>query len=201
MSSEQDVGQRLVEALENVDWKRVEDFTDEIRDESDRAAIVLGTALVHECLRALLQKALVPPRNKEARKGDIDQDELLGIDRPLSTLSACSNACYRLGLISDAEAENMKWIGKIRNDFSHKPGTSNADAEPYRSWIDKLAWPIHSPTFQEEYMRKHFGEERTPRVKLRSILVLTAYVLHSQAALIGGPLAALAREALRSTTK
>lgn len=85
-------------------------FGEEFRAESDRAAAILGAALLDECLRQLLASFLVDDSTKV--------DKLL-IAGPLGTFWSRRLAAYCLGLIGEDEYHDLEIIGQIRNDFAH----------------------------------------------------------------------------------
>lgn len=109
-------------------------FGKEFRAESDRAAVILGAALLDECLRQLLASFLVDDSTKV--------DKLLATDRPLGTFSSRRLAAYCLGLIGENEYQDLELIGRIRNDFAHD---------------------LHGLSFSSQSVRDRCGELRLPK--------------------------------------
>lgn len=63
-----------------------------MKEENDRAVVIVGAANIDDLLRNLVERSLLPPMNKK-------QDELLNGYSPLSSFSSKINLCYRLALI------------------------------------------------------------------------------------------------------
>jgi len=96
---------RMVE-LED-EFRQFRSFNNEFKSESDRAAVVLGAALLDSLLHQLIDAYLLPKpkQNKE--------DELLEGSSPLATFSARIKMCYRLGLIDKEFLKALDLIRKI----------------------------------------------------------------------------------------
>ncbi len=87
-------------------------FYAELKDESDRAAVILGAAKIDVQLFHLLRKVLLPTTGKD--------DELFEGESPLSSFSAKIHLTYRLGLIDAQFVHALNLIRKIRNAFAHE---------------------------------------------------------------------------------
>ncbi len=96
------------------DWLRL---ISEFRGESDRAAALVGAALLDDNLERLLKLYLVDD--------DFQVERMLGSG--LRTLGARIRACYCLGLISRDERADMACIQAIRNYFAHNLHVSFED--------------------------------------------------------------------------
>jgi len=96
------------------DWLRL---ISEFRGESDRAAALVGAALLDANLEQLLKLYLVDDEYQVER--------MLGSG--LRTLGARIRACYCLGLISRAERADLVCIQTIRNHFAHNLHVSFED--------------------------------------------------------------------------
>jgi hypothetical protein len=87
-------------------------FLTEFARESDRAAVILASAMIDESLKELLEAFLVPCSTSEDPIFD-------GSNAPLSTFSARIESAYRFGLISPSFAKCLHIVRKIRNSFAH----------------------------------------------------------------------------------
>ena len=111
----------------------------------------------------MLIKYLKPQRNKGGEK----DDELLGEQKPLSTFAARIAVAFRLGLISEDDAEAFTHLRKIRNDCAHnifqldltKPPHSNrvkefltlSTKDPSRAFaVDGMEGLVTRPNNDEE---------------------------------------------------
>jgi len=91
--------------------KEIGAFMVRLTRESERSAVVLGTArLEHGFEKAL--KAVMGHHPG-------GQDNLFDPDRPLGTLSAKIALAHRLGLIDDGYEHAVQVLRKIRNEFAH----------------------------------------------------------------------------------
>ena len=126
----------------NMDAKEIERILDELQEESDRSAVILGTAMLDKLLFQLLEKFLLP--SKESK------DDLLGGEGALSDFSARIKISYRLGLIDSELQRSLNFIKKLRNHFAHKPTGCSFDISPYRDWAKELEVPFEEyPEYQE----------------------------------------------------
>src|SRR2546423_1294633 len=91
-------------------WSNV--FDEEFAKETDRASVILATAMLDQALETLLRAYLVPT--------DSTDDKLLdGAYAPLSSFSARIDMTYRIGLISGRLCRDLHIIRRIRNEFAH----------------------------------------------------------------------------------
>lgn len=84
----------------------------EMPNESDRASVILGAALLDEALATLLKARLVP-------NGGADDALFDGANAPIGTFSARIELALRLGVINTGFARSLHLIRRIRNDFAH----------------------------------------------------------------------------------
>ena len=74
----------------------------------------------------------------------IDSDEtknlLKGIHAPFGTLSSRIFACYALGLIEQAEFDEMETIRKIRNKLAHNWDNISFESDSVKHLTEKLPW-------------------------------------------------------------
>ena len=103
-----------------------DEFVNQFKVESDRAAVILVTAKIDYSLFQLISCFLVPNPTKK--------DELLDPDEngPLSSLSARISLCYRLGIIDAEFARALHLVRKIRNEFAHEVSDARLDTPPHR---------------------------------------------------------------------
>jgi mannitol operon repressor len=92
-----------------IDPKQFQLIIDAIREESDRAAAVLGAATVDALLSELLVRAMKPDSSKK----------LFESNGAFATFSAKIEAAYAFGLIGTLEYRDLHLVRKIRNDFAH----------------------------------------------------------------------------------
>lgn len=100
-----------------------------LRDESDRAAAILGASLLEDQLTTLLEKFLVQ---------DKDKGKMFNTYAPLSTLSAKTEMAYLLGLIPKDIRKDIDYVRKIRNLFAHKIEGVSFDKSPVSDLVSNL---------------------------------------------------------------
>jgi DNA-binding MltR family transcriptional regulator len=79
--------------------------------ESDRAVALITTAYLDDALAGVIRAALLDE--------PAIVEEILGLDRPLGTLSSRIKVAYCLGLISKGTYRDLELIRAIRNRFAH----------------------------------------------------------------------------------
>lgn len=87
-------------------------FHNQFPKETDRAAVILSTAMLEQSLETLLKSRLVPLPDGDDKLFD-------GPYAPLASFSAKIDMAYRMGLISVNLCRDLHLIRKIRNDFAH----------------------------------------------------------------------------------
>jgi len=100
-------------------WKSM---NDELAGESDRAAAIVGCALLDDRLSELLSEFLV--QNQDGRS------ELLNSEVPSAPMGSFGSrivAAYAVGLIDQAERDALRKLKKVRNLFAHRLGLNFAD--------------------------------------------------------------------------
>lgn len=85
-----------------------EKFSEKLRNESDRACVILGAALLDAKLEAVCR-----------RKFQACQDDLLSDRGAISTFSARIYLAHALSWISEDAFKDLDTIRGIRNDFAH----------------------------------------------------------------------------------
>jgi hypothetical protein len=105
-------------------------FFDEFKNETDRAAVIVGAAKLDYLLYQILGRYLLPITGTK-------DDELLEGDSPLSTFSSRINLCHRLGLIDTQFARSLHLVRKIRNTFAHEVSGCRLGTPPPRrfQWV------------------------------------------------------------------
>lgn len=137
-------------------------FTDEFKTESDRAAVILGTAQLDILLYQLLGGFLLP--NPGSR------DELLDGDSPLSTFSSRISMCYRLGLIDAEFSKALNLIRKIRNSFAHEVSGVTFETGGHRDRVRELVAPFISSNSFRHLVSEYFEGSDKPADQFRAVV-------------------------------
>lgn len=141
-----------------------EKFTQDFKQESDRAAVILGAAQLDLLLYQLLEGFMLPnPSGK---------DELLEGDSPLATFSSRINACYRLGLIDAEFARALHLIRKIRNSFAHEVSSVSLNSGAHKDRIRELVAPFVDNWALATMIESYFANEQTSSVQFRAVIAL-----------------------------
>ncbi|CAG1770873.1 hypothetical protein BAC2_01338 [uncultured bacterium] len=111
------------------DWNAV--LANEFAKESDRAAVILTSAILERVLESLLCKRLAPPSDHP--------DELFQGRGPASGLSAKIAFAYRLGLISSGFRRDLDLIRRIRNEFAHNVHGCSFESQGVQSRVLALS--------------------------------------------------------------
>jgi hypothetical protein len=139
-------------------------FADEFKSESDRAAVILGTAQLDLLLFQLLDCTLLPVTGSK--------DELLEGDSPLATFSARINVCYRLGLIEAEFARALHLVRRIRNSFAHEVSSATLDAGAHRDRVRELIVPFASNWAFRLILDEFFDGGQSTGAKFRACVAL-----------------------------
>jgi hypothetical protein len=146
-------------------------FANEFKSESDRAAVILGTAQLDLLLFQLLDSTLLPVTN--------GKDELLEGDSPLATFSARINACYRLGLIEAEFARALHLVRRIRNSFAHEVSSATLDAGAHRDRVRELVGPFAANWGLREMLEQFFDNDESTGARFRACIALMSIRLDS----------------------
>lgn len=146
------------------DWNSFTAFVDEFKEESDRAAVILGAAKLDSLLGQILDRRLLPSLGST--------DELLEGDSPLSTFSARINTCYRLGLITADFAKALHLVRRIRNSFAHEVSGVSLGSGSHADRVKSLLLPVRNLPFFRSFREHFFGDEETPGANFRTCLAL-----------------------------
>lgn len=147
-------------------------FAEEFRDEPDRSAVILGTAKLDNLLYQLLQKYMLP--NKEKRS------DLLKNDGPLYSFSARVSVCYRLGLINVDTEDILHTINKIRNTFAHDPNIKSLESNSHKDKINYFFDKLNDDSLYNSLLNKYFNHNNTHSAKFRAGLALISIRLIQQ---------------------
>lgn len=105
-----------------------------LADESPRGKIIVLAEMLNVQLAELL---LVYLRESDSYD-NLDSDELLGRERPLSSFSARITACYRLGLISQTDRKALDKLREFRNVCAHECATLHYDEQRFQDNLEQL---------------------------------------------------------------
>lgn len=148
------------------DTKAFNEFVADIRNESDRAAVILAAAKIDLVLYQILQKFLLPSTSS--------RDELLDGDAPLGTFSARINAVYRLGLIAADFARALHLLRRIRNSFAHEFSGISLNTGAHADRIRELVGGFDQNCAFKKIRHKHFGVDATPAQSFRAAAAIMA---------------------------
>ena len=87
-------------------------YHEELRGESDRAAVILGAANFEDWLRETIMLSFV-------RLSKVLRNRIFENYGPLSTFSAKIDLAFALGIFDEKTRKNLHVIRKIRNAFAH----------------------------------------------------------------------------------
>src|SRR4030095_2756681 len=113
--------------------EQVEPLCKAAEGESHRAKIILFATQIDETLKDLLTKFLKPRRAKKER-----DDEMFRAFAPLSTFAGRISMAYRLGLISQDDAEAFDILRDIRNDCAHKIFEFSLTTPPHSDHLQRF---------------------------------------------------------------
>jgi hypothetical protein len=130
-----------------------DEFVDQFKNESDRAAVILATAKIDYSLFQLISCFLIPNTTKK--------DELLDPDEngALSSLSARISLCYRLGIIDAEFTRALHLVRKIRNEFAHEVKDAKLDQPPHRDRIRELTKIVSDTELFVDVKERYFLEK------------------------------------------
>jgi hypothetical protein len=94
----------------------------ELSGDSDRAAAIVGCALLDDRLGELLSEFLV--QNQDGWSDLLNSDDS---NAPLGSFGSRIVAAYAVGLIDQAARDALPKLKKVRNAFAHKTGLSFTD--------------------------------------------------------------------------
>jgi DNA-binding MltR family transcriptional regulator len=145
----------------------VEDFDqliNQFTEESDRAAVILGTAKLDYLLGQLLNKYMVASYTSD--------DPLLKNDGPISTFSSRTHLAYRLGLIDSEFAKALHLVRKTRNEFAHDVKDSQLNNPPHRDRIKDLALLFQNTPLFDEVRKTYFSDANNSSANFFTVIAI-----------------------------
>ncbi len=124
------------------------EFVKEFKDESDRAAVILGASKIDQMLYMILEKYLVPC--------SVSKDELFDNNGPLGTFSSKINMCHRLAIIDDGFCRSIHMVRKIRNTFAHEVYGASLNSGSHKDRIKSLVAPIENHKESYQWLKKKY---------------------------------------------
>ena len=149
--------------------KSITDFIGEMKEENNRAVVIVGAANIDALLRNLVESSLLPPMNKK-------QDELLNGDSPLSSFSSKINLCYRLALIDKELCDTLHILRKMRNAFAHQMKDCDLNIPPHSDRVNELVKHLKDEPLLEK-LRHFFFFYKSNSRDFRIILSLISALL------------------------
>jgi hypothetical protein len=141
-------------------------FIHEFKNETDRAAVIVGAAKLDLVMYQILQRFFLPsPRS---------DDELFEGESQLSTMNAKINILYRLGIIDADFAKALHLVRKIRNDFAHDISGCDLSSGSHRNRVRELFAPFEAYPKVEEAQQLFFKNSTGPSADFRTILAILA---------------------------
>lgn len=148
----------------NIDFAAFKAFAAEFKNESDRAAVILGAAKIDYIAYETLRRALVSTPSAN--------DELLDGDSPLSTFSSRINVLYRLGLIAPDFARALHLVRRIRNAFAHELSGCDLNSGAHRDRVRELYAPFARFETTQEIHKSFFGTHKGASAEFRIALAI-----------------------------
>ena len=141
-----------------------------MEETSDRAAVIVGTAMIDDSLKSLLKGWFCP-------SPIANEDGLLGQERALSSLNARIRIAYRLRLIDLEFAEALHEVRELRNAYAHWTIAGQLNELHYRKLIISLADKFRTVTFVQEWAKILKDDPKRYSQFLRIILYSVISVL------------------------
>lgn len=122
------------------------------KEESDRAAALLGTSFLETEMKKRLLDFLVD---------DDSSRKLFDFYHPLSTFSGLIDVAFALGLLTRGMRSDLTIVRKIRNHFAHHPKHVTFEDPPVSDWCRELTSAKGIPTqdgslFRQEDARSQY---------------------------------------------
>lgn len=111
-----------------------EEFVNEVKDESDRAAVILGASKLDQLLGILLEAYLLPCPNMT--------DSLFSNNGLLGTFSSKIDLCYRLGIIDAQFSKSIHLTRRIRNTFAYEVCGAKLNNGSHKDCVKALTSPF-----------------------------------------------------------
>jgi len=140
-------------------YQEFEKFVEDFKKESDRSAVILGTAKLDIQLYQILRKVL--------RSTPSSRDDLLDDGRPLGTFSSRIDMAYRLGLITADFARELHLVRRIRDSFAHELSNATLKYGAYQDRLNEIVTPLVKYRSYRSLRKKLFGEKAGPSIDFR----------------------------------
>jgi hypothetical protein len=127
-------------------------FMAEFEKETDRAAAIVGAAILDSALESVLKSYLVKsshPKNDSLFEGP---------NAPLSSFGSKIDMTFRLGLISEQMSKILHIVRRIRNSFAHDVVNCDFKNKQVVSLIDELTTLIFRNKRKYNEVRPGFPE-------------------------------------------
>jgi len=106
-------------------------FKENVKEESDRAMVIIAASMIDQALEAALRGRLVQLHTTE--------DPLFESSyAPLADFSAKIDLAYRIGLLPPNYAKGLHLIRKIRNEFAHSASRCTFEEPSVRNRMQEL---------------------------------------------------------------
>ena len=145
--------------IRGIDADGFNKFIDEFKNESDRAAVILGAAKLDLLLNQILEQYFLPNTS--------GKDELLDGDSPLGTFSAKISITYRLG---SEFTRLLQLVRKIRNAFAHEVSGCSLESGAHRDRVKELVAQIKHKNIFIALRSVGFGGADSPTANFRTAL-------------------------------
>jgi hypothetical protein len=142
------------------------EFVGEFKNETDRSAVIVGTAKLDLLMYQLLSSYFLPCTSRN--------DDLLDGDSPLGTFSSRITVAHRLGLIDGLLCKALNTIRKIRNSFAHELRGATLDSGAHRDRIRELVGPLTDNETFKHFMQHFFQDQPTPRHHFMCVVAIAA---------------------------
>ena len=144
--------------------ERFDQVTIGLKDESDRAKVIIVAAHLDQLLDEMLRLALVPCSSSNDPLFD-------GPNAPLANFSNRIDLSYRLGLISEFAAKSLHLIRKIRNNFAHGITGCSFDDQSIKSRIEEL-YRLHRIDDKHTELKDSFPDSIKGRFIMSVIMLI-----------------------------
>lgn len=133
----------MADQVDNDMFKDYGKILEELQRESHRGGVLLGAAMLDDCLLKLLQGFVID--DAKAVKRLLDS----GANAPLGSFSARTLSAYCLGLISEDEFTDIEIIRDIRNKFAHRLLDATFNDQSIKDKCNNLSTPNILPHMKQ----------------------------------------------------
>lgn len=141
--------------LEDDIFGGINQLTHSLRDLDERGLVLSLAAFAEEALGELLAKFMLPSQ--------ATNQLLEGFNAPLGTFSSRIKAAYAIGLVNEAQFQDLERLRKIRNEFAHSWKPVDLTKPKISSLIEGMAYSRIS---------QHFPESLTEKIRSSMICLL-----------------------------